>query len=94
MVAALAAVIVSVAVLPSAAHAVPSANQQPARMVLNALPVSPERMTGYELCSRMALRGVLAKDAHGSTIRLAPPLVASVEDIDVMVEAIEDSLSV
>ncbi|GAB94985.1 ornithine--oxo-acid transaminase [Kineosphaera limosa] len=58
------------------------------------LDIDPERMTGYELCSRMALRGVLAKDAHGSTIRLAPPLVASVEDIDVMVEAIEDSLSV
>ena len=48
MVAALAAVIVSVAVLPSAAHAVPSANQKPALMVLNALPVSPERITGYD----------------------------------------------
>ncbi len=26
-------------------------------------------------------RGVLAKDTHGSTIRLAPPLVVSPEDL-------------
>ena len=26
-------------------------------------------------------RGVLAKDTHGSTIRLAPPLVISEEDL-------------
>ena len=26
-------------------------------------------------------RGVLAKDTHGSTIRLAPPLVVSEEDL-------------
>ena len=26
-------------------------------------------------------RGVLAKDTHGSTIRLAPPLVISPEDL-------------
>ena len=33
-------------------------------------------------------RGVLAKDTHGSTIRLAPPLVCSDEDIDLLVDAI------
>jgi len=27
-------------------------------------------------------RGVLAKDTHGSTIRLAPPLVISAEDLN------------
>lgn len=56
------------------------------------LDVDPSLMTGYELCSRMALRGVLAKDAHGHTIRLAPPLVAELAEIDVMVEAVTDSL--
>lgn len=57
------------------------------------LDLDPGFMTGYELCRRMADRGVLAKDAHGHTIRLAPPLVVRDEDIDVMVEAIEASLA-
>lgn len=56
------------------------------------LDVDPALMTGYELCRRMADNGVLAKDAHDSTIRLAPPLVATEADIDVMVDAIERSL--
>jgi len=56
------------------------------------LDVDPHLMTGYELCHRMADHGVLAKDAHDSTIRLAPPLVATTDDIDVMVDAIEKSL--
>jgi ornithine--oxo-acid transaminase len=39
-------------------------------------------MTGREACERLAERGVLAKDTHGSTIRLAPPLVISEQDLD------------
>jgi ornithine--oxo-acid transaminase len=31
-------------------------------------------------------RGVLVKDTHGSTIRFAPPIVVSAEDIDFAVE--------
>lgn len=57
------------------------------------LDLDPGLMTGYELCRRMADRGVLAKDAHGHTIRLAPPLVVRDEDIDLMVDAIEGSLA-
>jgi ornithine--oxo-acid transaminase len=34
------------------------------------------------LREQLAERGVLAKDAHGSTIRLAPPLVITEEDLD------------
>ena len=56
------------------------------------LDVDPQLCSGYELCKEMAKRGVLAKDAHDSTIRLAPPLVASTNDIDTMVDAITDSL--
>ncbi|HUL24219.1 MAG TPA: ornithine--oxo-acid transaminase [Streptosporangiaceae bacterium] len=37
---------------------------------------------GREACERLAARGVLAKDTHGTTIRLAPPLVISEEDLD------------
>jgi ornithine--oxo-acid transaminase len=31
-------------------------------------------------------RGVLAKDTHGATIRLAPPLVVTEDEVDWMVD--------
>ena len=37
---------------------------------------------GREACERLAARRVLAKDTHGTTIRLAPPLVITEEDLD------------
>ncbi|WP_037575525.1 ornithine--oxo-acid transaminase [Phaeacidiphilus oryzae] len=43
--------------------------------------VSPAVGTGREICERLMARGVLAKDTHGSTIRVAPPLVISEEDL-------------
>ncbi len=56
------------------------------------LDIDPGLMSGYEMCRRMAGHGVLAKDAHDSTIRLAPPLVAGDADIDVMAAALEAAL--
>ncbi|ARJ04058.1 ornithine--oxo-acid transaminase [Cnuibacter physcomitrellae] len=44
--------------------------------------IDPELGTGREVCERLMARGVLAKDTHGSTIRLAPPLVVSADDLD------------
>jgi ornithine--oxo-acid transaminase len=44
--------------------------------------IDPALMTGRQACERLAERGVLAKDTHGSTIRLAPPLVVSESDLD------------
>ncbi|MER5885508.1 ornithine--oxo-acid transaminase [Streptomyces sp. NPDC001941] len=44
--------------------------------------VEPDRGTGREVSQRLMERGVLVKDTHGSTIRLAPPLVISKEDLD------------
>ena len=43
--------------------------------------IDPALMTGREACERLAARGILAKDTHGSTIRLAPPLVVAEEDL-------------
>jgi ornithine--oxo-acid transaminase len=43
---------------------------------------SDPRMTGRRACELLAGRGVLAKDTHGSTIRLAPPLVVEPADLD------------
>jgi ornithine--oxo-acid transaminase len=54
--------------------------------------VNPELLSGRQLCEQLLARGVLAKDTHGSTIRLAPPLVASEEDIDFLLEALRSSL--
>jgi ornithine--oxo-acid transaminase len=48
--------------------------------------VEPGLMSGRELCERMLGKGVLVKDTHGSTIRLAPPLVIEQEDLEWMVE--------
>lgn len=56
------------------------------------LDVDPTLITGKELCKRMAARGVLAKDTHGSTIRLAPPIVASEDDIEMLVDVVGESL--
>jgi ornithine--oxo-acid transaminase len=44
--------------------------------------IDPLLMTGRQACERLAERGVLAKDTHGSTIRLAPPLVVTEADLD------------
>ena len=44
--------------------------------------VDPAIGTGKEVCMRLAELGILAKDTHGSTLRLAPPLVITEEEID------------
>jgi len=44
--------------------------------------IDPARMTGRQACERLAERGVLVKDTHGSTIRLAPPLMITPEELD------------
>ncbi len=43
--------------------------------------IDPALATGRAVCERLAERGVLAKDTHGSTIRLAPPMVVEEEDL-------------
>jgi ornithine--oxo-acid transaminase len=44
--------------------------------------IDPALGTGREISERLLARGVLVKDTHGSTIRLAPPLVISKDDLD------------
>jgi ornithine--oxo-acid transaminase len=48
------------------------------------------RLGGREACERLAERGVLAKDTHGTTIRLAPPLMISEADLDLALDRVED----
>ena len=51
--------------------------------------IDPSLATGREVCELLMQRGVLVKDTHGSTIRFAPPIVASPEDLDFAVDQLE-----
>ncbi len=55
--------------------------------------VAPELGTGRQVSERMMERGVLVKDTHGSTIRIAPPLVIAKEDLDWGLEQLRRVLS-
>jgi len=57
------------------------------------LDLDPTVGTGRELCERLVAHGILAKDTHGSTIRLAPPLVATSEDIELLLGAVSAGLA-
>jgi len=46
-------------------------------------------LPGREVCERLAARGVLVKETHGNTVRLAPPLVISEADLDWGLDQIE-----
>lgn len=48
--------------------------------------IDPAVGTGREVAERMLGRGVLVKDTHGQTIRIAPPLVIRATEIDWAVE--------
>lgn len=48
--------------------------------------IEPTLATGKEMSLRLADRGVLVKDTHGSTLRFAPPLVITEQEIDWAVE--------
>jgi ornithine--oxo-acid transaminase len=48
-------------------------------------------LPGREACERLARLGVLAKDTHGTAIRLAPPLVISEDDLDWGLDRIEEA---
>ena len=55
--------------------------------------IDPAIATGREVCEELLSRGVLAKDTHGSTIRLAPPLVITAAEVDLAVDALAGALA-
>jgi ornithine--oxo-acid transaminase len=72
---------------------------------LNALPASAVRevrgrglwagvefttLGGRDVSERLMAAGVLAKDTHGSTIRLAPPLMISQDDLDWALDQLDE----
>jgi ornithine--oxo-acid transaminase len=48
--------------------------------------------TGRDVCEGLMRRGVLAKDTHGSTIRLAPPIVVEREDLEWAIGQLREEL--
>lgn len=48
--------------------------------------IDPAVGTGREVAERLIARGVLVKDTHGHTIRIAPPLVVRATELDWAVE--------
>ena len=55
--------------------------------------IDPSIGSGKQLSLRLANRGVLVKDTHGSTLRFAPPLVITAEEIDWAVDQFADALA-
>ncbi len=55
--------------------------------------IDPALATGKQISVRLAERGVLVKDTHGSTLRFAPPLVITAEEIDWAVGQFADVLA-
>ncbi|MFD5739011.1 ornithine--oxo-acid transaminase [Streptomyces massasporeus] len=54
--------------------------------------IDPALGTGREISERLMREGVLAKDTHGSTIRLAPPLTITAEELTGALAALEKAL--
>lgn len=55
--------------------------------------IDPDFGTGRSVCEAFAQRGVLAKETHGQTIRIAPPLVVTPGDLDWAIEQLADVLN-
>ena len=50
--------------------------------------IDPSLMTGREASEAMLAAGILVKDTHGSTIRFAPPIVVTTDELDLAVDAL------
>jgi ornithine--oxo-acid transaminase len=55
--------------------------------------VDPAVGTGREISERLMQEGILVKDTHGSTIRLAPPLTITGEEIETALATLEKVLA-
>jgi ornithine--oxo-acid transaminase len=55
--------------------------------------IDPAIGTGREISERLMREGVLVKDTHGSTIRLAPPLTVTGEELRSALGALERVLA-
>ena len=55
--------------------------------------IDPYLGTARSICYKLLSRGVIAKDTHEKTIRLAPPLVITEAELDQAIDALVDALA-
>lgn len=55
--------------------------------------IDPAVGSGREIAEKLLARGVLVKDTHGQTIRIAPPLTIRATEIDWAIEQLRHALS-
>jgi ornithine--oxo-acid transaminase len=55
--------------------------------------IDPAVMTGRQTCERLLTRGVLAKDTHTTTLRLAPPLLITPQEVTWLTDQLETVLT-
>jgi ornithine--oxo-acid transaminase len=60
--------------------------------LLAGVDIDPAVGTGRQVCERLLTHGVLTKDTHGSTIRLAPPLTVTHDELDHVIRALRATL--
>jgi ornithine--oxo-acid transaminase len=63
------------------------------RGLMLALELHPEAGSARRACEALRRRGILAKDTHDHTIRIAPPLVITSDQVDWAVEVIEATVA-
>jgi ornithine--oxo-acid transaminase len=63
------------------------------RGLMMAIELEPEAGGARRYCDALKDRGILAKDTHGHTIRLAPPLIITRDQVDWAVEKIGNVLA-
>jgi len=50
-------------------------------------------ISGHDLCKKLMAKGILAKETHETTVRLAPPLMISKEEIDWALDILRNTLA-
>ena len=70
--------------------ALPQVSELRGRGLWIGIDLDPAAGTARTLCERLMERGILAKDTHESTVRLAPPLCVSREDLGWALDRIVD----
>jgi len=70
--------------------ALPQVTEVRGRGLWIGIDLDPSVGTARTICERLMARGILAKDTHRSTVRLAPPLCVSREDLGGALERIVD----
>jgi ornithine--oxo-acid transaminase len=70
--------------------ALPQVTEVRGRGLWIGIDLDPSAGTARAICERLMARGILAKDTHESTVRLAPPLCVSREELGWALERIVD----